>query len=103
MSKCPKCGYEKPKNDKQRSSPENRYLHGCVVPLLAEHWNYSEYDTKAFIKLWYRIKESSSLTTVQFEDWMRLLRQDVATPDSEINRHFDAPGIFIPQPNEAIE
>lgn len=103
--KCPNCGteVEKPKVDYRRSDPQNKYLHGYIVETLADHWGYSRSDTKAFIKLWYGVKNSSSLTTSQFEDWLRLLRQDVANPDSSINRHFGSEAIYLLEPNESFE
>lgn len=103
--KCPACGkeFDRKKEDITRSYKQNKYLHGIVIPLLSEHFDYGEYETKVFIKLWYRIKHTSDLTTKQFDDWLKLLRKDVATPDSEINRHFRTSGIYIPEPKEQLQ
>ena len=90
--KCPNCGIEirrKVKNFR-RSDPQNRYLHGVVLPILAHHTGYTNDEMKAVIKWKFKIKQTSTLDTVEFNKFVDEVR---AWASSDL-------GCYIPDPNE---
>lgn len=104
MIRCPNCNFEITRNKKdfRRSNPQNRYFHGCVLPILSEHTGYDENEMKAVIKWQFGIRHSSDLNTKEFETWMGMVRKWVASPDSEFNKKFGTDGLFIPEPNQLV-
>ena len=88
----------------KRSSAQNRYLHGCLIPLFAEHCGYDFDDMKDALALELLPKEvidvktgevkivpghTSQLTTKEFEEFCERAR-----------RLGDSMGIYVPEPNE---
>lgn len=107
MPKCIKCGYQW--EVKGRSNNQNRYFRGVVVPMFADAMGESNHDYVAdeLKKLAevagimrdycsdkdpeaYRIKSTTELSTVQWEELMRILRM--------FGSSFYQ--IYIPEPNE---
>lgn len=106
MLKCVNCGFEQtPK--RLRSSPENRYLHGCVLPIIANFTGYTVDEVKELVKTMFLRREimlrtktgfkevatvrgSSELTTAEFEKFMSDIRQWAS-------REL---GLWVPEPNE---
>jgi hypothetical protein len=93
-----------------RSNAENRFFHGCVVPLLAEHCGYDQAEMKEILKAKFlsetrvintvkgvaeiqHIKPTSSLSTVAFESFLDKIRQWSATDL----------GVVVPLPSENLE
>lgn len=101
------CGYLETK--KQRSNPQNRYFRGVVVPMVAEAMGERNHEHVAELlkgleeagpimreyydfgntKI-YRIKSTTELTTVQWEELMSIYREWGSTFLK----------IYIPEPNE---
>ena len=111
MLKCPSCGYviKDASFLPGRSNAENRFFHGCVVPLLAEHCGYDHAEMKEILKAKFLsetrvidtvkgiaeiqyIRPTSSLNTVQFESLLNKIRQWAA---------MDL-GVVVPLPSENI-
>jgi hypothetical protein len=90
--KCPACGFliQKKLTDKQRSSPENRYFHGVLLPILAEYTGYDPDEMKAVVKWKFKIKHTAELTTSEFEKFMSDIRMWASRDLS----------CYIPEPNE---
>ena len=90
--RCPQCRFEikKKLTEKQRSSPQNRYFHGVVLPLLADHTGYTDDEMKGVVKYKFGIKSTAELTTAEFEDFCSRIRM-WASRDLEC---------WIPEPNE---
>lgn len=92
--------------DKNRSNDQNSYYHGVVIKLLSEHTGYDEDDMHEILKslflsdrerlMWdkrkkvTRVKSTSTLTTVEFEQYLDKVRKWAA---AEL-------GVYIPLPNE---
>lgn len=107
--KCPSCGYETSRT-KQRSNPENRYFHGCLIPILSEQeafGGWSKDEIKEFLKERFVsvsktikvggriidtrvVRSSASLTTVEWEKWMSDIRNWASTELA----------VYLPEPNE---
>lgn len=106
---CPSCGFTitDPELLPRRSNPENRYFHGVVIPIIAEHIGYSGPEMKEILKAKFLsetrvidtihgpeeieyIKPTSSLNTVEFEIFLEKIRQ---WGSIEL-------GVNIPLPNE---
>ena len=90
--RCPQCGFEikKKLTDKQRSSPQNRYFHGVVLPILADHTGYTDDEMKAICKWKFKIKSTSELSTAEFEQFCSNIRQWASLELSA----------WVPEPNE---
>lgn len=91
--KCPVCGYKKfGFLLSARSTQQNKFLHGVVIPVLAEHLGYSSEEMKEILKVKFLsetrvidtvhgpaeieyIKPTSSLSTVEFEIFLEKIRQ----------------------------
>lgn len=84
----------------QRSLSQNAYLHGVVIPLLAEHCGYEPEEMKDALKLKFlRIHNDTDLPTVR-------RTRDLTTAEmAEFVRqcqHLAAElGVYIPDPGEA--
>lgn len=104
--RCPNCGYEQ-QSKRMRSSAENRYFHGIVLPIIAYHTGYSVDEVKDIVKTMFLKREmtlktrsgmkevfavsgSSELSTAEFEAFMSNIRQWAS---KEL-------GLWIPEPNE---
>lgn len=97
-------------HSRQRSSSENRYLHAVILPMIARHESFegwSQAEIKEYLKKRFLSivktrniagspadiiisRPSSTLTTVEWEQWMRQIRQ---WGDRDLK-------IWIPGPNE---
>lgn len=83
-----------------RSSPQNRYYWGVVVPLLADHCGYEREEMHAALKWRFlrihdegnlpTVQSSSALNTEEFTDYIEHVRALAA-----------AMGVVIPDPGEA--
>ena len=91
MKTCPNCGFIL-RTEKSRSIPENNYLHGVVLPILAQHTGYTAQEMKAVLKWHFNIKSTSQLSTAEFEAFMSKIRMWASDPDG-LN-------CYIPMPNE---
>lgn len=87
------------KPEKKRSQSENRYFHGIVLPILCDYFGYDAEEMKDALKMKFLLIESgkiptvrktSSLSTVEFEDFMTKVRQWAAQEWQ----------VYIPLPNE---
>lgn len=78
------------REQKNRSLPENSYFHGVVVKILSDELGYTPVEMKGVIKWVFKVKHTSDLSTVEFEDLMEKIRRWAAM---ELN-------INIPVPNE---
>lgn len=76
MIKCPNCGFHihRKKVSFRRSDPQNKYLHGVVIPVLSNHTGYAPEEMKGIIKWKFNIISTASLTTVEFEQFMSNVR-----------------------------
>ena len=90
MKKCQNCGFIPPKKERNRSNAENAYFHGCVLPILATHTGYSADEMKAVLKWKFKIINTSSLSTIEFEKFMSDVRQWASAELS----------VYIPLPKE---
>jgi hypothetical protein len=92
--RCPACGFvsKRKLTDKQRSSPQNRYFHGVMVPILAEHTGYTDSEMKGVIKWKFKIKSTAELSTAEFEKFMSAVRMWASRDLS----------CYIPEPNEQL-
>lgn len=86
---------------KSRSAQQNRYFHGVVIAILGEHLGYFADEMRAALAHKFlgsvdeatglmRIRGTSDLSTVEFEDFMARVRQWAG----------EDLGVFIPLPNE---
>jgi len=86
---------------KSRSAQQNRYLHGVVIPILGEHLGYYADEMRAALAHKFlsvidernglmRIKGTSELSTVEFEEFLARVRQWAG----------EELGVFVPLPNE---
>lgn len=87
---------------KARSTPQNRYYHGVVIPLIAESTGYTNTETHEILKQMFFSKEvtigkktvliatTTKENTVEWEEKMSMIRS-WASGDLHI---------FIPEPNE---
>lgn len=86
---------------KSRTALQNRYMHGVVLEILGEHCGYHKDEMRAALCHKFlsdidaatglmRIKGTSDLTTVGFEEFMARVRQWAG----------EELGVFIPLPNE---
>ena len=86
-----------------RSSQENRYFHGVICSILAEHLGYTEHEIKDILKAKFlstptlvnntgflHIKPTHSLTTSEFEKFCQDIRE---WSSAEL-------GCYLPKPNE---
>lgn len=89
------------KRKKNRTSKENRYYWGVVIPILADHFGYEGEEMHEALKWQFLRKPHSKLPTVQstaamstieFEEYMRKIRTWAAMEYS----------ISIPEPNENL-
>ena len=87
---------------KQRSLSENNYYWGVVIPLLCDWSGYSPEEMHDAIKHRFlfdfdkklglaRIGSTASLSTVEFENLMKKIREWASHE-----------GVFIPEPNEEM-
>jgi hypothetical protein len=86
---------------KSRSDAQHRYYWGVVVALLSEHCGYNKHEMGDALAAKFlgapdertgllRIRGTSELSTVEFEDYMAAVRTWAGS----------ALGVFVPQPNE---
>jgi hypothetical protein len=74
----------------QRSCNQNSYFHGIVCDILSEYTGYTPSEMKAVMKYQFNVKHTSALSTSEFEDFMRKIREWAAKQW----------GLYIPSPNE---
>lgn len=84
---------------KKRTSPQNDYFHGVVLPILAEYTGYTPDEMKDAIKWKFlrigteelpTVRGTSDLSTVEFEQLNKDVREWAA-------RDL---GVYVPEPNE---
>lgn len=106
-ARCPNCGLSLREAAPGRSNQQNRYFHGVVVPIIAEHLGYDEAETKEILKYKFLkevrfintnegieaidfIRSTASLTTIEFEIFNKRIRMWAA----------DYLSVVVPLPNE---
>lgn len=108
-NRCPNCGIDLKKvcSSGGRSIAENKFFHGVVIPILAEHTGYNPAEMKEILKAKFLsetrvidtvhgmaeiqyIKPTSSLTTIEFEAFLDKIRMWAAQELSCV----------VPLPNE---
>jgi len=92
---------------KTRTTPENRYFHGVILPIIAEHTGDDKDQVKEGLKFKYLrrispsgveyVEHTSNLTTAEFEDFCTKIRVDAS--DGTL---LGEP-LWIPEPNENAE
>jgi hypothetical protein len=104
--RCPNCGFFS-ESRRNRSSQANRYFHGVLLPLIANHTGYTLDETKDLLKSMFLrdewlvmtkggvrevsvVKASSKLDTAEFESFMSKIRSWASL---EL-------GLIVPMPNE---
>ena len=85
---------------KFRSNQQNRYYFGCVIPLLADEFGYSNMETHEALKFQFlriqtegkpdTVKSTASLNTVEFESYLTAIREWA----------YSQWEVIIPLPNE---
>jgi len=75
---------------KPRSGKQNRYLHGVVIEMLANHLGYEKEEMKGIIKWIFKVKHTSDLSTVEDEELCERIRRWAV---KEFN-------LVIPDPNQ---
>jgi len=60
---------------KQRTLPQNSYLHGVVIKMLADYLGYELQEMKGILKFIFKIKHTSDLTTVEDEELCERIRR----------------------------
>lgn len=89
---------------KKRTSPENRYYHGCIVEILANHTGFTKEEMHEALKFKFlgeddmitglrKVYSSKKLTTVQFEEYCSKIRAWAS----------EYLGCYIPLPNEYLD
>ena len=87
------------KPTRKRSNPQNGYYHGVVLKLLSDYTGYTQSEMHDAMRIKFltehgnfcdTIKSTTSLTTMQFEDYMSQIR---TWASSELS-------VYIPEPNE---
>lgn len=87
------------RKSKPRSDRQNRYYHGVVIKILADHLGYSPDEMHDALRLHFlidrerkipTIKSTTSLDTIGFENYMSQIRQWASEEFS----------LYIPEPNE---
>ena len=85
---------------KQRSGEQNRYYHGVVVKILAEHCGYTPAEMHDALRVKFlseqsgellKVRSTTDLTTKEFEEYAEQIR---VWASAEL-------GCFVPLPNEA--
>lgn len=76
---------------KQRTLPQNSYLHGVVIKMLSDHLGYDPKEMKGIVKYIFNVKHTSDLSTVEDEELCERVRRWAA---QEFN-------LVIPDPNQA--
>lgn len=74
---------------KQRSIPQNSYLH-LIIKMLGDHLGYELEEMKGIIKWVFKVKHTSELSTVEDEELCEQIRRWAI-------KEFD---FYIPNPNE---
>lgn len=101
--KCKFCGQLNEITIKSRSSNENRYFHGIILPMLSDFTGHTAQELKLFLKKefgWIETKQvmgkvvevpmsTAQMTTTEFEKFMTQIRQ-----------WGDTIGVYLPEPGE---
>lgn len=80
------------KRKKPRSLGENSYFHAVVCTILADELGYTPQEVKGVLKWKFKIKSTADLSTVEFEKFMKDVREWASIELS----------IYIPSPHEDI-
>jgi hypothetical protein len=84
---------------KDRSNQQNKYYFGCLIPLLGDHIGYDAESMHQALKMLFlvdrtrepaTIRSTASLSTVEFEDYTRRIREWASMELS----------VYLPLPNE---
>jgi len=85
---------------KKRSTAENNYMWGVVIPILAEYFGYDNEEMHEALKMTFlkvhsdgkpdTVKSTAKLSTTEMEDYLSSIR-------IWASRDY---GVFIPEPNE---
>lgn len=100
----------------RRSGKQNRYFHGVVLKRLQEKTGYEGPDGLDELKglledkflripcrMGYRVRESESLNTKEFEEFMENIRLWAAVAFEDLDEDGNLKPFIIPLPNEAEE
>lgn len=82
---------------KPRSKEENNFFHGVVLPLLSEASGYDTTEIKGIVKFRFGIKHTSELSTVEFENFVEIVRWWAVAPIEEGGSGLDC---IIPLPEQ---
>ena len=77
---------------KQRSIPQNSYIHGVVIKMLSDYLGYEPREMKGIIKWVFKIKHTSDLSTVEDEELCERVRRWAA-------QKFN---LVIPDPDQVL-
>jgi hypothetical protein len=80
------------KRRKLRSLDQNSYFHGVILPILADELGYTAQEVKGVLKWHFKIPHTSELSTVEFEDFCKRVREWASADLS----------IYLPSPNENL-
>jgi hypothetical protein len=75
-----------------RSLNQNRYYHGVVVRVLADHWALTDQQAHELIKKEFGVRSTAVLETAQFEDFLERVRAWALTDH----------GVTVPMPGEVL-
>lgn len=85
---------------RQRSNQQNRYYHGVIVPILADHFGYTAEEMHEALKFEFlkvhedkplaTVRSTASLSTVEWEEFMSRVREWSSI-------HYN---VYLPEPNE---
>lgn len=89
---------------KEKSNRENRYFHGVVVDLLADHWGESHEDAFSRIKArWFKRVDDSGTERILSTENRKWTTAAWEAKMEEIRRDCAFEGLNIPMPNEYLD
>lgn len=86
------------KHKTKRSNPQNRYLHGVVIPILAAHCGYDPEEMKEALKWRFLRKEDGRFPTVR--STANLSVEEMTEFIDHIHRLAAELGVYIPSPGD---
>lgn len=93
MARCPNCGFIPVSKNKTRSTPQNKFLHGVVLPILAFQTGHTAEEVKGYVKVRFGVKSTAALSTLEFEQFIEKIRKWAQDKEHGL-------GCYIPSPNE---
>ena len=111
--RCPKCKHQYEvifEGKIKRSNPQNRYLHGIILPILSRHTGYTATEMKDLIKSMFleeelQLKTKNGFRMVKIVKGSAELKTDEFEVFTESVRRWTAQelGCSIPEPNEVVQ